>query len=148
MEELEKLKALCEEKYFDYVDNKFVQVYFFYVLHGHCDQSAKATVELKRGILTRESLTDEIVRHRNQGGRRYHVTGIYSFLFDEPDMMKFATSTASYLRTHKQIEMMSFPKSPELFQHHNSVFILMGCDQSRKSKRTEAPARNVTLKNR
>ncbi len=148
MEEVEKLKSLCEDQYFEYVENKFVHIYFFYVLHGTCEQSAKSTAELKRGVLTRETLTDEIVKHRNLAGRRNHVTAIYHFLFDEPDLVKFAESSVSYLHTHKQIEPMTFAKSPELFQHHNSVFILMGCDQSRKSKRTEAPPRNMTLKNR
>jgi hypothetical protein len=46
------------------------------------------------------------------------------------------------------MEPIVFPHSPELFQHHNSVFVLMGCDQSRKSKRTEVPVRRMTLKNR
>ena len=147
MEEIIKLKSMCEDKYFDYVENKFIQVYFFYLLQGTCQQYKKTTVELKRGILTRESITDEIVKHRNEGGRRYHVSGMYSFCFDETDLVKFAESPVSYLRTHKQIEPVSFPKSPELFQHHNSMFILLGCDHSRKTKRTDGPIKRMTLKN-
>jgi hypothetical protein len=147
-EEREKLKSLCEDHYFDYVENKFVHLYFFYVFQGNCEQYTKTTVELKRGILTRETMTDEIVRHRNQGGRRYHVTGIYRFCFDEPDLMKFVETPVSYLHTHKQVEVAPFPKSPELFQHHNSMFILLGCDQTRKSKRTEMPTKRLTLKNK
>lgn len=148
MEEIEKLKTLCADQYFDYVENKFVQVFFFYIFQGKCEQYIKTTAELKRGVLTREALTDEIVRHRNQGGRRYHVTGIHSFTFDEKDLVHFAEQSPSYLHTHKQVELITFPNSPELFQHHNSVFVLMGCDHTRKSKRTEIPVRRMTLKNR
>ena len=147
MDEVKKLKEMCEEQYFDYVENKYIQVYIFYVLQGTCEKYKKTTVELKKGVLMKETLTEEIVKHRNEGGRRYHVTGIYSFRFDDPDLLNFAQSPRSYLHTHKQIEHIPFSKSPELFQHHNSMFVLMGCEQARKTKRTEAPVRRMTLKN-
>jgi hypothetical protein len=145
--ELNKLKELCEDQYFETVENKYIQVYIFYILQGNCEKYKKTTVELKKGTLMRETLTEEIVKHRNEGGRRYHVTGIYSFRFDETDLLKFAELSSSYLHTHKQIENIPFDPSPELFQHHNSMFVLMGCEQSRKTKRTDIPVRRMTLKN-
>jgi hypothetical protein len=135
-DELNRLKTLCSEQYFDYVENKFVNLYFFYVLQGNCEQYKKITVELKtNGLLSRDTLTDEIVKNRTEGGRRYHVTGIYSFRFDEPDLVKFAETTGHYFHNHAQVEPIHFPKSPELFQHHNSVFIWLTCEQQRKTKR-------------
>jgi len=135
-EELKRLKSLCDENYFDYVENKFVHLYFFYVLQGQCEQYKKITVELKaKGILSRDTLTDEIVKNRTEGGRRYHVTGIYSFQFDETDLVKFAECPAHYFHSHSQVEPIQFANSPELFQHHNSVFIWLSCEQQRKTKR-------------
>lgn len=135
-DEMNRLKSLCSENYFDYVENKFVHLYFFYVLQGNCEQYKKITVELKaNGLLSRDTLTDEIVKNRTEGGRRYHVTGIYSFQFDEKDLVKFAESPTHYFHNHSQVEPIHFAKSPELFQHHNSVFIWLGCEQQRKTKR-------------
>jgi hypothetical protein len=136
LEEMKRLKSLCAENYFEYVENKFVNLYFFYVLQGQCEQYKKITVELKpQGILSRDTLTDEIVKNRTEGGRRYHVNGIYSFRFDEKDLVKFAESPSHYFHNHTQVEPIQFAKSPELFQHHNSVFIWLGCEQQRKTKR-------------
>ena len=135
-EEMTRLKSLCDEHYFDYVENKFVHLYFFYVLQGQCEQYKKITVELKaNGLLSRDTLTDEIVKNRTEGGRRYHVNGIYSFRFDETDLVKFVESPSHYFHNHSQVESIHFAKSPELFQHHNSVFIWLGCEQQRKTKR-------------
>lgn len=147
-EEMNRLKSLCSENYFDYVENKFVHIYFFYVLQGQCEQYKKITVELKaKGILARDTLTDEIVKNRTEGGRRYHVTGIYSFQFDEKDLVKFAETPCEYFHNHSQVEPIQFNKSPELFQHHNSVFIWLSCEQQRKTKRvTEKPDKRSTIK--
>jgi hypothetical protein len=146
-EEIKKIQELCEDQYFDYVENKYVQLYFFYVLQGTCEEYKKITVELKaNGILSRETLTDEIVRNRTDHGRRYHVTGIYSYRFDEPDLVKFSTTKGNYFHNHGQIETIQFPPSPELFQHHNSVFIWMSCEQHRKTKRAELTGKRNTLK--
>lgn len=150
VEEVKKIRSLCDDKYFEYVDNKFVNLYFFYVLQGNCEEYKKITVELKmNGILARDTLTDEIVKNRTEGGRRYHVNGIYSFRFNETDLVKFSeteTEPGSYFHNHTQVEPIQFPPSPELFQHHNSVFIWMGCEQHRKTKRSEMSGKRTTLK--
>lgn len=148
-EEIKKIKSLCEDKYFEYVDNKFVNLYFFYVLQGNCEQYKKITVELKHnGLLARDTLTDEIVKNRTEGGRRYHVNGIYSFRFDEADLVKFSETPGigQYFHNHSQVESIQFGSSPELFQHHNSVFIWLGCEQHRKTKRCEITGKRMTLK--
>jgi hypothetical protein len=146
-EEIKRIKTLCDDNYFDYVDNKFVHLYFFYVLQGNCEEYKKITVELKaNGLLSRDTLTDEIVKNRTEGGRRYHVNGIYSFRFDEKNLLHFAESEPNkYFHNHTQVEPIQFPPSPELFQHHNSVFIWLGCEQRRKTKRTEV-SNKKTLK--
>lgn len=136
IDEMNRLKTLCSEDYFKSVENQFVHLYFFYVLQGNCEQYKKITVELKtNGLLSRDTLTDEIVKNRTEGGRRYQVNGIYSFRFDETDLVRFAESSTHYFHNHTQIEPIQFGKSPELFQHHNSVFIWLGCEQQRKTKR-------------
>lgn len=147
IEEIQRIKTLCNEHYFDYVENKFANLYFFYVLQGNCEQYKKITVELKQnGTLSRETLTEEIVRNRTEGGRRYHVNGIYSFKFDETNLADFAENSGNYFHNHTQVESIPFPPSPELFQHHNSVFIWLSCDQQRKTKRCEITGKRSTLK--
>jgi hypothetical protein len=151
IEEMKRIKSLCDENYFDYVENKYANLYFFYVLQGNCEEYKKITVELKsKGLLSRETLTDEIVKNRTEGGRRYHVNGIYSFCFDESNLANFAESVTKgqvtkgqYFHSHSQVEPIHFPPSPELFQHHNSVFIWLGCEQHRKTKRTETTGKRT-----
>jgi len=148
-EEMKKLKALCQDDYFECVDNKFVNLYFFYVLQGNCEQYKKIVLELKpKGLLSRDVLTDEIVKNRTEGGRRYHVSGIYSFRFDEKDLVSFATQSGQYFHNHTQVEPIHFAPSPELFQHHNSLFIFLGCEQQRKTKKCEIIGKRSTLKAR
>jgi hypothetical protein len=145
-EEMKKLKSLCEDNYFECVDNKFVNLYFFYVLQGACEQYKKIVVELKpNGLLSRDILTDEIVKNRTEGGRRYQVSGIYSFRFDEKDLVSFATQPGEYFHNHAQVEPIHFLPSPELFQHHNSLFVFLHCEHQRKTKRCEITGRR-TLK--
>lgn len=147
LEEISKLRSLCSDNYFEQVTNKFVNLYFFYVLQGNCEQYKKITVELKpNGLLSRDTLTDEIVKNRTEGGRRYHVSGIHSFRFDETDLVKFAETNGNYFHSHAQVEPIQFGPSPELFQHHNSVFIWLSCEQQRKTKRCEILNKRSTLK--
>jgi hypothetical protein len=50
-------------------------------------------------------------------------------------LVKFAECPAHYFHSHSQVEPIQFANSPELFQHHNSVFIWLSCEQQRKTKR-------------
>jgi hypothetical protein len=148
MENFDKLTSLCESGYFKKCPNQFVNIYFFYVINGHSEQYKKSTVPLKLGVLTREDFMAEIISHRIDTGRRYNVSSIYSYKVEtkEDQLVDFVKNANVPFTTYKQVEAISFPPSLELFQHHNSVFVFLSSDQSKKSRKTSLNPSKKTLK--
>jgi len=143
-----KLRTLCESGYFKKNSNQFVNIYFFYVLNGQSEQYKKSVVPLKFGVLTREDFMAEIVSHRMDNGRRYNVSSIYSYKVEtkEDQLEDFVRNANIPFTTYTQVEAITFPPSLELFQHHNSVFVFLSSDQTKKSRRVGPTTARKTLK--
>jgi hypothetical protein len=77
----------------------------------------------------------EIIKYRVNAGRKFNVIGIYSYRpeFTNDELEQFVTLPVNCFFSHSQVETIRFPESIELFQHHNSVFILMSSDQVKKT---------------
>ena len=148
LENFDKLRSLCETCYFKKSPNQFVNIYFFYAINGHCEQYKKSVLPLKLGVLTREDFMAEIISHRIDTGRRYNVSSIYSYKVEtkEDQLVDFVKNANVPFTTYKQVEAISFPPSLELFQHHNSVFVFLSSDQSKKSRKTSLNPSKKTLK--
>jgi hypothetical protein len=143
---MERLVQLCEENYFKTADNLFANIYFFYINNGTCEDYRKVQVSLKEGILTKEEFTGEWLKHRVFKGHRYQLYQLYSYhvnLLEEklPEM-----NIQNAFESHAHVEPMEFPPSLELFQHHNSVFVFLSTEQTRKTKRTLLGPVKKTLK--
>lgn len=141
--DIKTLKNLCEdeeEDYFNLVDNQYVNIYFFYCIHGNCEQYKKVVLPLKLSSLTKEDFMAEIVKNRNNHGRRFNLSGIYSFKnsLTKEDLETFITNPEkiNLFYEYKQVESILFNKSIEIFQHHNSVFVFLSCDQNKKSRKS------------
>jgi hypothetical protein len=139
--DIKTLNNLCEdeEEYFNLVDNQYVNMYFFYSINGHCEQYKKVILPLKLSNLTKEDFTVEIMKHRNNHGRRFNICGIYSFKnnLSKDNLESFLTNPDKHnmFFEYKGIETIQFNKSIEIYQHHNSVFVFLSCDQSKKSRK-------------
>ncbi len=144
-ENIRTLNNLCEdeEDYFNLVDNQYVNIYFFYSINGSCEQYKKVVLPLKLSNLTKEDFMAEIIKNRNNHGRRFNVSGIYSFKnsLTSDELESFLTNPEKHnmFYEYKQVETISFGKSIEIFQHHNSVFVYLSCDQSKKSRKSIHP---------
>lgn len=145
------LRELCEDNYFTMAENKFVNLYFLYIVNGNCEQYKKEVVELRGdSMLTREDFMSEIIKYRINNGRKYNVIGLYSYRpeFTNDEMEQFVTLPVNCFFSHSQVETIRFPESIELFQHHNSVFILMSSDQIKKTvKSGTTTSGRKTIKN-
>jgi hypothetical protein len=140
--DIKMLNNLCEdeEEYFNLVDNQYVNIYFFYSINGNCEQYKKVVLPLKLSALTKEDFMAEIMKNRNNHGRRFNLSGIYSFknTLDKDNLQSFVTNPekSNMFYEYKQVEAISFNKSIEIFQHHNSVFVFLSCDQNKKSRKS------------
>jgi hypothetical protein len=141
--DIKTLNNLCEdeeEDYFNLVDNQYVNIYFFYSINGHCDQYKKVVLPLKLSTLSKEDFMAEIIKNRNNHGRRFKVSGIYSFknTLTNESLVSFLTNPEKHnmFFEYKQVETIMFNKSIEIFQHHNSVFVFLSCDQAKKSRKS------------
>jgi hypothetical protein len=148
---MDTLRQLCEDNYFNMAENKYVNLYFLYIINGNCDQYKKEVVELRGdSLLTREDFMAEIIKYRVNGGRKYNVIGLYSYRpeFTNDELEQFVTLPVNCFFSHSQVETIRFPESIELFQHHNSIFILMSSDQVKKTKKAGEPTNSrKTIKN-
>lgn len=142
-EELKTLENLCEdeeEDYFNLADNQYVNIYFFYSINGNCEQYNKVVLPLKLSSLTKEDFMAEIIKNRNNHGRRFNLSGIYSFKnsLTKDKLQSFLTNPDKHnmFFEYKNVETIHFNKSIEMYQHHNSVFVFLSCDQTRKSRKS------------
>lgn len=148
VEDFDKLKSLCESGYFKKTSNQFVNIFFLYVINGHSEQYKKSIVPLKFGVLSREDFMAEIISHRMDNGRRYNVSSIYSYKVEtkEEQLEEFVKTANVPFTTYTQVEAITFPPSLELFQHHNSVFVILTSDQTKKSRKIGPTTARKTLK--
>jgi hypothetical protein len=139
--DIKTLNNLCEdeEDYFSLVDNQYVNIYFFYSVNGNCDQYKKVVLPLKLSVLTKEDFMAEIIKNRNNHGRRFNISGVYSFKnnLTKDELESFLTNPEKHnmFFEYKNIENISFHKSIEIYQHHNSAFVFLSCDQTKKSRK-------------
>lgn len=145
------LKELCEENYFTMAENKYVNLYFLYIVNGTCEQYKKEIVELKGdSMLTKEDFMGEIIKYRVNSGRKFNVIGLYSYRpeFTNDELEQFVTVPVNCFFSHSQVETIRFPESIELFQHHNSLFVLLSSDQVKKTlKSGHSTSGRKTIKN-
>jgi hypothetical protein len=145
------LSSLCKENYFTMAENKYVNLYFLYILNGTCEEYKKTVVELTgESILSKDDFMGEIIKYRMNCGRKYNVSGIYSYRlnFNNNELENFMNNSDECFFSHSQVESIKFPDSIELFQHHNSIFVLLTSDQVKKTKRLASAMQNKrTLKN-
>ena len=100
-----------------------IYVYFFYVIQNTCDIYKRIIVPLTNGVLLKENLMTEIVKNRNESGRRFNVSGIYNYNFDK-DLADFLNN-GKEMDEYKSVENITYNNSIDFFEHHNSLFVFL-----------------------
>jgi len=139
-EEIEKHKSS-----FNKIMPEYVNIYFLYIINNQCDEYAKEVVALKQGVLTKEDLLAEIVKKRNDG-RRFNISGVYSYNFNVDDLAKFVEDGDSGFTHHTNIDAINYSQSVDYFQHHNSLFVFLTNEKNKHTKKSTIVPKRKTLK--
>ena len=81
---------------FENLKNNFVKetvsninIYFLYNVNQVCEQYKKIIMPVVEGQLTKDALYSEIIKNRNDSGRRFNVNGIYAYNFDVDELFDY-----------------------------------------------------------
>ena len=139
---------------FENLKNNFVKetvsninIYFLYNVNQVCEQYKKIIMPVVEGQLTKDALYSEIIKNRNESGRRFNVNGIYAYNFDVDELFEYIETDDHCFKEYKQVENITFKPSFDYFQHHNSLFVFFTNEKSKNTRRTGQPAKKKTLKN-
>ena len=122
-----------------------VYVYFFYVIQNTCDIYKRIIVPLTNGVLTKENLMTEIVKNRNESGRRFNVSGIYNYNFDNTDLKEFLNN-GKQMDEYKNVDNVKYNNSIDFFEHHNSLFVFLTNEKNKNTKKSAPSIKHKTLK--
>ena len=121
-----------------------IYVYFFYVIQNTCDIYKRIIVPLTNGVLLKENLMTEIVKNRNESGRRFNVSGIYNYNFDK-DLAEFLNN-GKEMEQYKSVENITYNNSIDFFEHHNSLFVFLTNEKNKNTKKSVPSIKHKTLK--
>ena len=127
-------KIMNETTYFNSSTVNMVNIYFFYCINHSLEQYTKVVVPLKLGVLNKDELLATILKYRTSDGRRFNVSGIYSYQFTQ-DITTFLKESSLTMNEHSQVEEITFKPMIELFQHHSSIFILLNNEKMKNTKK-------------
>jgi hypothetical protein len=143
----EDLSKLKDEFVKEDVSN--INIYFLYSVNNVCEQYKKIVVNVVDGRFTKDELYSEIIKNRNEGGRRYNVNGIYSYNFDVNELFEYIETDKDdhCFKEYKQIENIIFKPSINYFQHHNSLFVFFTNEKGKSTRRSGQSSKKKTAKN-
>jgi hypothetical protein len=127
------------------VDVQNIYIYFLYVVNQTCENYKRIVLPINDGVLTKDILMSEIIKNRNDSGRRFNVTGIYNYNFDKDDLVEFMNN-GHVLNEFTNVVDIPFNKSIDYFEHHNAAFIFLSNEKSKNTKKTNTIPRKKTLK--
>ena len=130
---------------FNRVDVQSIYIYFLYIVNQSCETYKRIVIPINDGVLTKDTLMAEIIKNRNDSGRRFNVTGIYNYNFDKDDLVEFMNN-GHVLNEFTNVVDIPFNKSIDYFEHHNAAFIFLSNEKSKNTKKTNTIPRKKTLK--
>jgi len=143
----QNLSVMLEEfnKKINVIEVQNIYVYFFYVIQNTCDIYKRIIVPLTNGVLLKENLMTEIVKNRNESGRRFNVSGIYNYNFNNTDLKDFLNN-GKQMDEYKNVENITYHNSIDFFEHHNSLFVFLTNEKNKNTKKSGAIIKHKTLR--
>jgi len=130
---------------FNKIEIQNIYIYFLYVVNQTCENYKRIIIPVNDGVLSKESLMSEIIKNRNDSGRRFNVTGIYNYNFDKDDLVDFMNN-GNTMNEFTNVSDIHFNKSIDYFEHHNAAFIFLSNEKGKNTKKTNNMPRKKTLK--
>jgi len=118
---------------FNRVDVQSIYIYFLYIVNQSCETYKRIVIPINDGVLTKDTLMAEIIKNRNDSGRRFNVTGIYNYNFDKDDLVDFMNNGHTF-NEFTSVHDIPFNKSIDYFEHHNASFIFLSIEKNKNTK--------------
>lgn len=126
---------------------KDIHLFFFYVINQKLETFKRIDVSIN-GTLTKNILLTHILKNKKEDGRKFNITGIYKYHFNENDLSDFVDNNTltQWFSSLDKVDDVTYEESIELFQDYSSLFIVLQNEKSIKTKRQTEQKKNKTIR--
>lgn len=126
---------------------KDIHLFFFYVINQKLETFKRIDVSID-GTLTKNILLTHILKNKKEDGRKFNITGIYKYHFNENDLSDFVDNNTltQWFSSLDKVDDVTYEESIEIFQDYSSLFIVLQNEKSIKTKRQTEQKKNKTIR--
>ena len=133
----ETIKRLQTSSLFDKSKVNDIHLFFFYVINKKLESFKRIDLSISYSVLTKNELLSNILKNKKEDGRKFNITGIYKYHFNETDLSDFVDNNtlSSWFTSLSKVDDVPYEESIEIFQDYTSLFIVLQNEKSVKTKR-------------
>ena len=142
------IQKLQTSQLFDKSIVKDLHLFFFYVINQKLETFKRIDLTINDSLLTKNELLSNILKNKNEDGRKFNITGIYKYHFNETDLSDFVDNNtlSKWFTSLSKVDDVPYEKSIEIFQDYTSLFIILQNEKSIKTKRQTDQKKNKTIR--
>ena len=144
----ETIKKLQTSSLFDKSKVKDIHLFFFYVINKKLESFKRIDLSISDSVLTKNELLSNILKNKKEDGRKFNITGIYKYHFNETDLSDFVDNNtlSNWFTSLSKVDDVPYEESIEIFQDYTSLFIVLQNEKSVKTKRQTDQKKNKTIR--
>lgn len=144
----ETIKKLQTSSLFDKSKVKDIHLFFFYVINKKLESFKRIDLSISDSVLTKNELLTNILKNKKEDGRKFNITGIYKYHFNETDLSDFVDNNtlSNWFTSLSKVDDVPYEESIEIFQDYTSLFIVLQNEKSVKTKRQTDQKKNKTIR--
>ena len=133
----ETIKRLQTSSLFDKSKVNDIHLFFFYVINKKLESFKRIDLSISDSVLTKNELLSNILKNKKEDGRKFNITGIYKYHFNETDLSDFVDNNtlSNWFTSLSKVDDVPYEESIEIFQDYTSLFIVLQNEKSVKTKR-------------
>ena len=142
------IQKLQTSKLFDKSIVKDLHLFFFYVINQKLETFKRIDLTINDSLLTKNELLSNILKNKKEDGRKFNITGIYKYHFNETELSDFVDNNtlSKWFTSLSKVDDVPYEKSIEIFQDYTSLFIILQNEKSIKTKRQTDQKKNKTIR--
>jgi hypothetical protein len=144
----ETIKKLQTSSLFDKSKVNDIHLFFFYVINKKLESFKRIDLSISDSVLTKNELLSNILKNKKEDGRKFNITGIYKYHFNETDLSDFVDNNtlSNWFTSLSKVDDVPYEESIEIFQDYTSLFIVLQNEKSVKTKRQTDQKKNKTIR--
>jgi len=144
----ETIKRLQTSSLFDKSKVNDIHLFFFYVINKKLESFKRIDLSISDSVLTKNELLSNILKNKKEDGRKFNITGIYKYHFNETDLSDFVDNNtlSNWFTSLSKVDDVPYEESIEIFQDYTSLFIVLQNEKSVKTKRQTDQKKNKTIR--